>query len=334
MAEITQGQARRADALLLLTAGIWGFAFVAQRIGMDYIGPYAFNGIRFALGGLALVPLLVWSSRKKQKKPTTESNKSPIPEKEAKDKSLQPENKKLLIFGGILAGTLVFFGASFQQVGLIYTTAGNAGFITGLYVVIVPIMGLAIGQRTTMGTAFGAILAAAGLYMLSFTETLTISWGDLLVLIGAFFWAAQVLVIGWLSPQTDTIKLAFMEFMVCSGISMAVAFAIETTTWQAVSDAALPLLYGGLASVGIAYTIQILIQKKTHPAHAAIIMSLEAVFAVLGGWLFLGEVLSYKGILGCCLMLAGMVLSQLWGLKMIKRSPKHPATPEKIISSN
>ncbi|MCK4757176.1 MAG: DMT family transporter, partial [Thermoplasmata archaeon] len=130
---MTQSQARRADALLLLTAGIWGFAFVAQRVGMDYIGPFAFNGIRFALGGLALVPLMVWSSRKKQKKPTTELNKSP-----------QPENKKLLIFGGILAGTLVFFGASFQQVGLIYTTAGNAGFITGLYVVIVPIMGLAI----------------------------------------------------------------------------------------------------------------------------------------------------------------------------------------------
>ena len=319
-AEITQSQARRADALLLLTAGIWGFAFVAQRVGMDYIGPFAFNGIRFALGGLALVPLMVWSSRKKQKKPTTELNKSP-----------QPENKKLLIFGGILAGTLVFFGASFQQVGLIYTTAGNAGFITGLYVVIVPIMGLAIGQRTTMGTAFGAILAAAGLYMLSFTDSLVISWGDLLVLIGAFFWAAQVLVIGWLSPQTDTIKLAFAEFMVCSGISMAVAFAIETTTWQAVSDAALPLLYGGLASVGVAYTIQILIQKKTHPAHAAIIMSLEAVFAVLGGWLFLGEVLSIKGIMGCCLMLAGMVLSQLWGLKTIKHT-RNP--PEKIISPN
>ena len=315
-AKITVAQAHRADALLLLTAGIWGFAFVAQRIGMDYMGPYAFNGIRFALGALALIPLMVWSSRKKLKR-SNETQKT-HPERY---ESPTPENNKLLILGGILAGILVFFGASFQQVGLIYTTAGNAGFITGLYVVIVPIMGLAIGQRTTTGTWLGVLLAVAGLYMLSFTETLTISWGDFLVLIGAFFWAAQVLVIGWLSPQTDTIKLAFMEFMVCSGISLAVAFAIETTTWQAISDAAIPLLYGGLASVGIAYTIQILIQKKTHPAHAAIIMSLEAVFAVLGGWLFLGEVLSYKGIIGCCLMLAGMVLSQLWGLR-IMRAPQ------------
>ncbi len=298
------------DALLLLTAGIWGFAFVAQRVGMEYMGPFAFNGIRFALGALALVPLILWNSRKKIRTPTA------------------PDSRKLLILGGILAGTLVFIGASFQQVGLIYTTAGNAGFITGLYVVIVPIMGLAFGQRTTAGTAIGAILAALGLYMLSFTETLAISWGDLLVLIGAFFWAAQVLAIGWLSPQTDTIKLAFMEFAVCSAISMAVAFAIETITWQAISDAALPLLYGGLASVGVAYTIQIMIQKKTHPAHAAIIMSLEAVFAVIGGWLFLGEVLSYKGMIGCSLMLAGMVISQLWGLRRMNQSS------EKIISSN
>ena len=304
-----KGNNLTSDALLLMTAGIWGFAFVAQRVGMEYMGPFAFNGIRFGLGALALVPLMVWSSRKKQKKAVAEPN-SP--------KSAQPENRKLLILGGILAGTLVFMGASFQQVGLIYTTAGNAGFITGLYVVIVPIMGMAFGQRTTAGTAIGAILAALGLYMLSFTETLAISWGDMLVLIGAFFWAAQVLAIGWLSPQTDTIKLAFMEFAVCSAISMAVAFAIETITWQAISDAALPLLYGGLASVGVAYTIQIMIQKKTHPAHAAIIMSLEAVFAVIGGWLFLGEVLSYKGIIGCSLMLAGMVTSQLWGLKKNK----------------
>ncbi len=304
------------DALLLLTAGIWGFAFVAQRVGMEYMGPFAFNGIRFGLGAMALIPLILWNSRRKK---ATVKEKNPPP---------APGSRKLLILGGILAGTLVFLGASFQQVGLIYTTAGNAGFITGLYVVIVPIMGLAIGQRTTAGTAIGAILAALGLYMLSFTETLVMSWGDLLVLVGAFFWAAQVLTIGWLSPQTDTIKLAFTEFAVCSAISMAFAFAIETITWQGISNAALPLLYGGLASVGVAYTIQIMIQKNTQPAHAAIIMSLEAVFAVLGGWLFLGEVLSYKGILGCSLMLAGMLISQLWGLRGMNAPSENIISPD------
>ncbi|MCK5398282.1 MAG: DMT family transporter [Thermoplasmata archaeon] len=295
------------DLLLLVTAVIWGFAFVAQRVGMDYMGPYAFNGIRFALGAFSLVPFIIWQSRKQP----------------AKDIKKPPKN--LLIIGGLTAGVLVFFGASFQQVGLMSTTAGNAGFITGLYMVIVPVMGLAIGQRTNKGTIIGITLAVFGLYFLSVTEDFTIAWGDVLVLIGAFFWAAQVLVISYFSPKLDSLKLAFLEFLICSILSMIVALAIETITWEGISGAAVPLLYGGLASVGVAYTIQVFAQKKTHPSHASIIMGMEAVFAVIGGWMFLNEMLSFRGFIGCGLMLAGMIISQLWGMK--RKRPQKRKTP-------
>lgn len=291
----------RSDSLLLLTAAIWGFAFVAQRMGMDHMGPFAFNGIRFLLGALALLPFIFFLSRKN-----------------TGQQELLP-SRNLFIGGGIAAGTLVFLGASFQQVGLIYTTAGNAGFITGLYMVIVPIMGLAIGQRTSKGTLLGVILAVIGLYFLSVTEDFAMSWGDVLVLIGAFFWAAQIIVIGKLSPKVDTLQLAFVEFLICALLSMGVAFAFESITWEGISGAAIPLLYGGLASVGIAYTIQVFVQKKAHPSHASIIMGLEAVFAVLGGWLFLGELLSFRAFVGCSLMLAGMLMSQLWIAKNPRR---------------
>lgn len=296
---------RSSDALLLLTAAIWGFAFVAQRMGMDHMDPFAFNGIRFALGALSLVPFIIWQSR--NKKPG--DSKAP--------------SHKIFLGGGIAAGTLVFFGASFQQIGIdLGSTAGNAGFITGLYMVIVPVMGLAIGQRTTKGTAIGITLAVIGMYFLCITEDFTIFWGDVLILIGAFFWAAQVLLIGWLSPKMDSLKLAFMEFLFCSIISMVVALAIENITWEGISGAAIPLLYGGLASVGIAYTIQVFVQKKTHPSHAGIIMGMEAVFAVLGGWMFLNEMLSFRGFVGAGLMLAGMIVSQLWGLEKRKECAK------------
>ena len=286
----------RADILLLLTATIWGFAFVAQRVGMAYVGPFTFNGVRFALGSLSLVPLLFVLDRRPS---------------EAR-RMLPPTTAKTLLAGGSLAGLFLFAGASLQQVGLVYTTAGNAGFITGLYVVIVPIMGLVLGQRTHTGTWLGAFLAAAGLYFLSITAELTIAWGDLLELIGAFFWAAHVLIIGRLSPRMDALKLAITQFAACSLLSLITAVAIETITWEGLRQAAIPILYGGLGSVGVAYTLQVVAQKDAPPAHAAIFLSMEAVFAAFGGWLLLSENLTSRGLLGCGLMLAGMLLSQLW----------------------
>ena len=285
----------KADALLLLTATIWGFAFVAQRVGMDFVGPFAFNGIRFALGGLVLLPL-IYRNRTLQAV-----------------SAKRPASTKTVLLGGGLAGLALFAGASFQQVGLVYTTAGNAGFITGLYVVIVPILGLFWGQRPGAGTWIGVGLAAVGLYLLSVTGDFTIAFGDLLEVVGAFFWAGHVLIIGWLSPKVESSRLAFFQYAACSALSLATAAIFETTTMAGVLNAALPILYGGVCSVGIAYTLQVVAQQHAHPAHAAILLSLEAVFAALGGWLILGETFSLRGVTGCAFMLLGMLLSQLWG---------------------
>lgn len=298
----------KADGLLLLTALIWGFAFVAQRIGMNYVGPFTFNGVRFALGCLVLVPFLT------RRRSHGDARRMPA------------QDLKTTLLGGGLAGLALFCGASLQQVGLVYTTAGNAGFITGLYVVVVPLLGLFWRQRTHAGTWAGALLAAAGLYLLSVSEGFVIAFGDLLELAGAFFWAAHVLIVGWLAPRVPSTRLAFLQFAACSLLSLATAAVFESVRLGAILQAALPILYGGALSVGVAYTLQVVAQRDAHPAHAAILLSLEAVFAALGGWLLLGETLTPRGLLGCALMLAGMLLSQLWGLLLNGRRGA-PAPP-------
>ncbi len=294
----------KSDGLLLLAAIIWGFAFVAQRVGMVYIGPFLFNGVRFALGCLVLLPLVL-KNRWRPILPATKSVSLSI---------------KASISAGALAGFALFSGASFQQVGLIYTTAGNAGFITGLYVVIVPLFALFWGTKTSFGTWSGASLAAVGLYLLSVTEHLTISFGDLLEIIGAFFWAGHVLIIGRLASKIDSLQLAFFQYAVCAILSLITAFFFETFTLYSLLQAAIPILYGGALSVGVAYTLQIIGQRHAHPAHAAVILSLEAVFAAVGGRIVLEEILTVRETFGCGLMLSGMLFSQLWGLSLKNRS--------------
>lgn len=286
----------RSNLLLTLTATIWGFAFVAQRIGMEHVGPFTFNGIRFALGGLSLLPVILLAGR---------------PHRDI-DRPVPRSGSKLLLTGGILAGAALFAGASLQQVGIIHTTAGKAGFITGLYVVLVPVVGLLWKQRTDAGTWLGALLAATGLYFLSVTEDFTISFGDFLVLLGAFVWAGHVLLIGWFSPKISALRLSFIQFMVCSALSLAAAAAFETVTAAGLASAAPAILYGGLGSVGIAYTLQVVAQKHAKPAHAAIILCMESPFAALGGWLILNERMTGRALAGCGLMLLGMILSQLY----------------------
>jgi drug/metabolite transporter (DMT)-like permease len=285
----------KSDGLLLITAVIWGFAFVAQRVSMDYIGPFTFNGIRFAMGSLVLLPF-VYVSRGNV----------------ALGDGWRGVDRTFLA-GGIAAGLLLFLGASLQQVGLVYTTAGNAGFITGLYVVIVPLIGFFLGQKTNTGTWVGVWLAAVGLYLLSVTSEFTIAYGDLLVSVGAVVWAAHVLVIGYFSRKTSPLVLALTQFCICAGLSLVTAFFTETITLEGLSGAAVPLAYGGFMSVGIAYTLQVVAQKNAHPAHAAILLSLEAVFAAIGGGVLLEERMTARGLAGCALMLAGMLFSQLWG---------------------
>ena len=289
----------KSDCLLLLTAVIWGFGFVAQRVGVDHVGPFTFNGLRFALGVAVLLPVILFSGRAGGGRPRT----------------AEPSGAGTLMLGGITAGILLFAGASLQQVGLVYTTAGKAGFITGLYVVIVPILGLCVRHETGAGIWTGAVLATAGLYLLSVTESFTIAFGDFLELLGAVMWAIHVLVIGRLSPIVDSARLALIQFAACAVLSLITAGLCEQITLAGIRAAAVPIVYGGAISVGVAYTLQIVAQKNAHPAHAAILLSLESVVAALGGWLVLGEVLSFRGICGCALMLSGMLVSQLYGLR-------------------
>ncbi|MBK9099804.1 MAG: DMT family transporter [bacterium] len=285
----------KSNLLLLLTAVIWGFAFVAQRAGMEYLGPFTFNTARFTLGSLSLIPLLLLNQKRKFE------NNNP-----------QTFSDKNLLYGGIASGTVLFLGATFQQSGLVYTDAGKAGFITGFYIILVPILGLFVKQKTSMFTWFGAVVAIFGLYLLSVNESFEINIGDVLVFIGAFFWAIQILVIGFYSKRIDPFKLAFSQFVVCSILSLLAAVFTESIQIQNILQALLPILYAGLFSVGIAFTIQVVAQREAHPANAAIIMSLEAVFAVIGGWLILNESIPLRGLLGCILMLLGMILSQLY----------------------
>jgi drug/metabolite transporter (DMT)-like permease len=287
----------RANLFLLLAAAIWGFAFVAQRVGMDNLGPFTFNGIRFALGSLSLLPLIL------------SGRFAPAPRRD----SDPPRANAAKV--GLCVGLVLFAGASLQQIGLVSTTAGKAAFVTSLYIVLVPLTGVFLRHRVGLAAWAGSLIAVAGLYFLCVKQGFSVEYGDLLELVGAFFWTGHILLIDRFAPRVDVLKLAACQFATCSALSLAAAFLTETATPAAVAAAGLPLLYGGICSVAIAYTLQILGQKNTSPAPAAIILSMEAVFAALGGYLILGERLGVRELAGCGLMLAGMILSQVQGLR-------------------
>ena len=217
-----------------------------------------------------------------------------------------------MLRGGLLVGAVLFAAATLQQAGIMFTTAGKAGFITSLYVVIVPLLGLALGHRIARATWVGALLAAVGLYFLSLRPgDLRMAPGDLLVLIGAVLWAVHMLLLGRLSPGCDPARLAFVQFMTCAALSGLAALLFETTTADGLRGALPAILYTGVLSVGVGYTLQVAGQRHAPPADTAIILSLEAVFAVLAGWLLLGEQLTARALLGCGLMLVGILISQV-----------------------
>lgn len=288
----------KAVFILLLTAAIWGFAFVAQRAGMEHIGAFTYNGIRFALGSASLLPIIYFSGK---------NNK----DAEAKPKA----DLKTTIKSGIMAGCILFIAASFQQVGLIYTTAAKAGFITSLYIVLVPVLGIFLKQKTYSTTWIGAVTAAVGLYFLSINEDFSIQLGDLLQLIGAFFWAAHIQVIDRFVKNVDAVKLSSAQFATCSILSLITAFALEDISIGGIYLALIPILFGGIMSVGVAYTLQAVGQRYAKPAHAAIALSMEAVFAAIGGMLILKETMNLRGYFGCALMLAGMLITQTENIK-------------------
>ena len=291
----------RSVFILLLTAAIWGFAFVAQRVGMEHMGAFTFNGIRFALGSVSLLPVIYFFGRKS--------------DSDNHDEEKIDADFKTTLKAGMIAGTILFIAASLQQFGLIYTTAAKAGFITSLYIVLVPILGIFLKQKTHYTTWIGAIVAVIGLYFLSINENFTIEFGDFLEIIGAFFWAAHIQLIGKLVEKIDAIKLASVQFATCSLLSLITAFIFEDVNLSGISNALVPLLYGGIMSAGVAYTLQAVGQKFAKPSHAAIALSMEAVFAAIGGILLLIETLPLKGYLGSALMLAGMLITQTENIK-------------------
>jgi drug/metabolite transporter (DMT)-like permease len=273
------------SGLLLLAAIIWGFAFVAQRSGTQFVQPLTFNGVRFLLGSLSLVPVLFVFGKHR-----LDARGSLLP--------------------GLAAGCLLFLASSFQQYGIVHTTAGKAGFITGLYVVFVPLLGLFLGHRAGASLWMAVALAALGLFLLAGNVSGQVVKGDVLVLISALFWAFHVLAIQRITQKHDPLIIAFLQFSFCAIFSIVGALLTEPLNFAGIMQAALPIGYAGIFSVGVAFTLQVVGQKHTHPTSAAIILSLEALFAVIGGVIILHEALHLREFLGCVAMLGGMVLAQ------------------------
>ena len=278
--------------MLFLTAFIWGTAFVAQSVGMDYLGPFTFNGVRSLIGGIALLPC-IWILQK------------------VNGKTQEEGSEKDLITGGILCGILLFAASSLQQIGIQYTTAGKAGFITAFYIVIVPALGIFLHKKIGWKIWLAVVLAIAGLYFLCITESFSIGRGDILVFLCALVFAVHILVIDYFAPKVDGVKMSCLQFFVCGILSIPFMFTIETPAFNAVTEAWMPLLYAGVLSCGVAYTLQILGQKNVNPAVASLILSLESCFSVLAGWVVLGERLSVRELMGCICMFAAIILAQL-----------------------
>ncbi len=292
-------KALRADLLLLLTSCIWGLAFTAQRTGMDFLGPFSFNAIRFAMGSVSLLPLIFFFKAKAKKKETSE------------DAIKQSLPFKTILISSFFAGIVLFGGAAFQQIGMIYTTAGNAGFITSLYVVLVPIFGLLIGRKTGIPTWIGAAATLIGLFFISQSDSPgSVNIGIILVAVSAPLWACHVLLIDHLVKKIDPLVLSCGQFAFCSVFSLIPALFTESVTLEALKGCLAPLLYSGLGSVGVAYTLQAVAQRDAPPAHASILLCLESVFAALGGIIILSEPVGFRTFLGFSFMFAGMIITQ------------------------
>jgi drug/metabolite transporter (DMT)-like permease len=297
--------------ILTLTAAIWGFAFVAQRSSMEYVGPFFFNGARSLLGALTLLVFICLRDGLAGRKGVRAAS-APLPQAPA---FWTPGNKKL-VQGGALCGSVLFAASNFQQMGLVFTTASKAGFITALYIILVPIFGIFLRHRTHWNTWAAVLLAAVGLYCLCLTESLSIAPGDLVILVGAGFWALHILVIDHFAPRVDVVKLSCGQFLVCGFLSLIVmpfadAYFAGSFTLENVIAILPAMLYTGILSSGAGFTLQALGQRYANPAAASIIMSTEAVFGVMGGFLILGERLTRREGLGCVLMFAAVILAQL-----------------------
>ena len=281
----------KSTILFFLTAIIWGFAFVAQRVGAEFVGAFTFNGVRFMLGACSLIPVILLFEREKI------------------DLKLLKNN----VLPGILAGVVLFIASTLQQYGVEITqSAGKAGFLTGLYTVLVPLIRFVMGKKTSVLTFVGAIFAVTGLFFLCMTgDEISFGIGDIVLIIGAFFWAGHILVVDKFVHTTSPLKFSLIQFIICGILSLIFAVILEDIEFSAIKSAGIPILYGGIMSVGVAYTCQILGQKESDPTFASIVFSTESVFSAIGGALLLNEIMSGRGYLGCVLIFIGIVLSQL-----------------------
>ncbi len=285
----------RGSLLLLLTATIWGVAFVAQSVGMEYVGPFTFNSTRFVIGFLVLVPVSLWLDRREKKTKAKEDKKA----------------DRTLLTGGVVCGILLFLASNFQQFGIKYSTVGKAGFITAFYIILVPIIGIFFRKKSGPLLWIAAVMALVGLYLLCMKDGFSLSMGDGLLLICAILFAFQILAVDHYSPLVSGVKLAMMEFMVCGVAGGILALIFERPSFSDVLSAWQPILYAGALSSGVAYTLQIIGQRDLNPTVASLIMSLEACISALAGWIILGQTLTKREIIGCVVMFAAIIIAQM-----------------------
>lgn len=286
----------KSSLILLLTATIWGVAFVAQSVGMEYIGPFTFNAIRCVLGGLVLIPVILVLKKKKE---TGAENQ-------------EKEDKKTLWAGGIACGVILCIASNLQQFGIMEASVGKSGFFTALYIVMIPVIGIFIGKRPGIKLWFCVALAVVGMYLLCMKDgSFTIERADIMLLLCALAFSFHILVVDYFSPKVDGVKMSCIQFFVCGVLSAVGMLFTETPDISNIQAAWLPLLYAGLLSCGVGYTLQIVGQKGINQVIASLIMSLESVISALAGWVILGQVLSPKEILGCVLMFVAIIITQI-----------------------
>ena len=285
----------KSSLMLLLTAAVWGVAFVAQSVGMDYIGPFTFNSIRSLIGGLVLIPCIWFLNR----------------EKSEAEKKTEPQNRKKLIVGGICCGVALAVASSLQQMGIQYTSVGKAGFITALYIVIVPLLGLLFKKRVSSLVWIAVVVAVGGMYLLCITEGFSIGKGDLLVMACAFCFSVHILIIDYFSPKVDGVKMSCIQFLVCGLLCAVPMLLMERPSLSQIWSAWVPLLYAGVLSCGVGYTLQIVGQRHIDPTIASLILSLESVISVLAGWALLGQKLTLRELIGFILVFCALILAQL-----------------------
>ena len=287
----------RANLLLVLTAFIWGVAFVAQDVAAEALPPLSFNALRMAVAAIALTPTVWFAGRKNEK---------------LQWKSMTAPERKTLLLGGVCCGVMLALGSAFQQLGIsLGTGAGKAGFITALYIVLVPLIGAIGGKRAGRLVWIAVLLSAAGLYFLCMQGSFSIDPGDGMLILCALSYSGHILVVDHFSRRTDCFKMSWIQFAVCALICALGAMLFEAPTWAGVRACVIPILYAGVLSGAVGYTLQILAQRDAEPTVASLLMSLESVFAVLAGWVILGDALSLRELAGCLLMMGGIVLAQL-----------------------